>query len=80
MLTQLSPLSPLSSLGSAAVDAATAAATGGASTVASALLPSWSGRAVVIILGLLLIAAGIFSFDSTRKLVVEGTKAAAAAA
>jgi hypothetical protein len=35
---------------------------------------------VMIILGLLLIAAGIFSFDRTRELITSGVRTAAAAA
>lgn len=34
---------------------------------------------VIILLGLLLIAAGIFSFDKTRELVVSGVKTGAKA-
>jgi hypothetical protein len=34
-----------------------------------------SGNFVLIVIGLLLVAAGIFSFDKTRELVVSGTKA-----
>jgi hypothetical protein len=68
---------PVGTVVGAAAQTAANAVTGDSS---SSVLPSWGGRAVVIILGLLLIAAGIFSFDSTRKLVVEGTKTAAKAA
>lgn len=35
---------------------------------------------IMVILGLLLIAAGIFSFDKTRELVVQGAKTAKSAA
>lgn len=36
-------------------------------------------KAVIIIIGLLLIAVGLFSFDKTKNLVVQTAKAAAVA-
>ena len=60
-------------------------ATGATATAASALTgPSWLAsnlaKVTVIGLGLLLIAAGIFSFDKTRDIVVSAGKTAAEAA
>lgn len=36
-------------------------------------------KVVMILLGLLFIAAGIFTFDKTKEVLVQGTKAAIAA-
>lgn len=72
------PTLPDLSIGSAvgaAVDAATAAATVGHDP-ATETVPSLT-KYVIILLGLLLIAAGIFSFDKTKELIVAGGKAAA---
>jgi hypothetical protein len=57
-----------------------------ASAVASSLNPTAKflggsiANFVLIILGLLFIAAGIFSFDKTREVITKAGKAAAAAA
>jgi predicted metal-binding membrane protein len=46
--------------------------------------PSWlTGKLAqisIIVLGLLLIAAGVFSFDKTKELVLKGAKTAGAVA
>ena len=56
---------------STAANAATAVVTGGAVTSTTQLT-----KYVLIGLGVLLVAAGIFSFDKTRELVVSGGKVA----
>lgn len=79
----LDTLSMLSGIGSAA--SAVASPASAASSVASALTGSGTGstkltQAVMIGLGLLFIAAGIFSFDKTREILVAGGKTAVKAA
>lgn len=73
----LSGLSDLSGALSGASTTAASAATTAASTVAAST-PSWLtgslAQITLIILGLLLIAAGIFSFDKTKELVISGAK------
>lgn len=78
-LNTLRSLDPAAAVGNAAVGAASAVA-GAVSGSGTNSGPSYISRIVIIILGLMLIAAGIFSFDKTRELVVEGAKAAAVAA
>jgi hypothetical protein len=81
MLTSLDSLSSIGdALGSAASSAAKTAAsvaTGGASDL---VLGDKLTRGVVIVLGLLLVAAGLFSFEKTREIVVQAGKTAVAAA
>jgi hypothetical protein len=74
-------LDTLETLGAAAmgVESGSSANTGQqiANSVASS--PTYSS-VIIIIIGLLLLAAGIFSINKTREILVQGTKAAAAAA
>ncbi len=76
------PLLPnLPSLQGAASSAASAAGSAvSAVTNADSFLSGKETQIVLIILGMLLIAAGIFSFDKTRELVVKAGKAAGTAA
>lgn len=89
-LGALNPLSSLSSIdtaisavspeaGAVIAGANAGAAVSGAPT-SGGLFGVTLGRVVIILLGLLLIAAGIFSFDKTRELVVEAGRTAAEAA
>jgi len=83
-MTSLAPLNALEDLTSRASAVASSATSAASSAVsnAGAMLPTPSNltKAVMIILGLLLVAAGIFSFDKTKTFVVNAAKAGAAAA
>lgn len=75
----------LSSAASTAASAAGSAASAAGSAVSTGVQKALFGgltlsQIVIIVLGLLLIAAGIFSFDKTRELVVSAGKAAGKAA
>lgn len=82
MSTPLSPLSALSNLSPLGNSAPSTSQPMAAAPDTSG--PSWLSGSLaqisVILLGLLLIAAGIFSFDKTREIVVQATKTAAEAA
>ncbi len=69
--------SAVSNASSAVASAATSAASSVAGTAATAIFGIPLTNAVMIVVGLLLIAAGIFSFDKTRELIVKAGKAAA---
>lgn len=75
-LSALSALSPVGALGADSTKPTAAPATNSG--------PSWlNGKLAqisIILLGLLLIAAGIFSFDKAREVIVTGAKTAAEAA
>lgn len=78
-LTSLSSLSSLSNSASTAASAASTAASAASSAASffgSRTLADW----ILILLGLLLIAAGIFSFDKVRETIIEAGKTAAVAA
>lgn len=76
-LAPLPNLAGLQSAGSTAASAASAVASTAATVATGGLLGSGNlTKYVMILLGLLLIAAGIFSFDKTRELVVSATKTA----
>lgn len=81
MLGTLSQLAPLQTLEdnvstvAGAFESSAKAATSGIVGPVSTL-----EHYVIIILGLILIVAGLFQFDRTRELVVSGAKAAAGAA
>jgi LPXTG-motif cell wall-anchored protein len=82
-MATLPGLPNLPSIADAASSAATSVAQSAAQAADQATLGIFTGNTtkyVMIILGLLLIAAGIFSFDKTRELIVQGGKAAALAA
>lgn len=80
----LAELTPLEELGTIAADPVATVVATAASAVASnngsSILPSWATRVLVIVLGLLLVAAGIFSFDKVKTTIVEAGRAAATAA
>lgn len=83
----LNSLAPLAAIGTQAqsdISKSASAVSSNAANIATGGLWSLSTlsptRIVMVILGLLLIAAGIFSFDKTRELVVEGAKVAKTAA
>ncbi len=83
----MATLPPLPSLPgfSDLTDTATKAGAAAASAVDAVqnvgnFLDTKTSSIVMIVLGLLLIAAGIFSFDKTRELIVKGGKAAGAVA
>lgn len=82
MLSSLVGLASLTTIASSAGDAASAvvdaaaSATGAAADAVGQPLTKY----VVIAVGLLLIAAGIFSFDKTRELIVQAGKTAGKAA
>lgn len=75
----LSDLNPLTILNPAASGQAVGSAIGKA--VSAPVLGSGNPtltKYIIIGLGALLVAAGLFSFDKTRELVVQGAKAVAA--
>lgn len=78
------PLGTLDPLAALAALEAPAPASTPANQAAPATGPSWLStkysQVVVVVLGLLLIAAGLFSFDKTREVIVSGAKTAAKAA
>lgn len=82
-LQALNPLKPLSDFGQTIASVATAAgsaiASGAQMATGQKSTPSITGffaSNILVILGLLLIVAGLFSFDKTRELVVSSGKAA----
>lgn len=86
-LPSLGTAAALPALGAAApLGGSTAAspAQNSATSASAATGPSWLNGTVaqisVILLGLLLIGAGIFSFDKTRTIVIGAAKAGAALA
>lgn len=76
MLDALNSLNSLATLG--AVDN-TAPASGAATSSAPLWLSGKLAQVSLILLGLLFIAAGIFSFDKTREVIVQAGKTVAAA-
>jgi hypothetical protein len=78
-LTNFNPLSALMNVSPDPVD--NPANLPANQAAASSSGPSWLSGSLaqisIIVLGLLLIAAGIFSFDKTREIIVAGTKTAA---
>jgi hypothetical protein len=86
-LTELNPLLSLNPL-TAVSDAGNAAASAAASAALSAVTPAWltgnAAKYTVILLGMLFVAAGLFSFDKSREVILEtakqGAKGAAAVA
>lgn len=79
-MTSLAPLSAIDPFGSTAK-----AVTSAASAVSTAAQKTLFGgvtlsQAIVILLGLLLIGAGLFSMQKTREIIVQAGKTAAAAA
>lgn len=80
-LDSLPTLDQLGQAASAVSDAVSSAASGAASDGLTSLrFASSPTRIVMSILGLLLIAAGIFGFDRTREVITKSAAAAAAAA
>lgn len=83
----MTPFSPLASLPNLS-DAASAVETGASKAAAAVLTGGASvglggltlSGVVIIVLGLLLIGAGLFSMQKTREIIVQTGKAAAAAA
>lgn len=59
---------------SSLVSGAVSAATGGAANTIAGYLAQYLGRAIAILLGLLLIAAGVFSFDRVQTIAVGAGK------
>jgi predicted transporter len=83
-LTQLNSLDSLSDItgkvSSAVSDAASSAASSAVNTVSTGVtgwFANYGGRLVMIVLGLLLIGAGVFSFDKTREIAVRAGELAA---
>lgn len=82
MLSPLSPLAPLTSIDASTIGDIASAATSAASSAAGDAVSAGSqfffgvklSNLIIILLGLLLIAAGIFSFDKTRELVMPAVK------
>jgi len=83
-LQPLDSLDSLENLGSQAASTAGSAASAAVNVATGGLVGSGPipgpTQIVMIILGLIFIVAGLFSFDKTRDLVVKAGKAAAATA
>lgn len=76
-LSSLNPLTPLSSDTISTLENATGATIAGAAASGAS---AWLGRGIIIVVGLILIAAGVFSFDKTREVLVSAGKTAGKAA
>lgn len=86
-MTSLAPLSALDSIsssGSMAADAGSAVASAASAVSTSAQKFIFGGltlsQVIIILLGLMLIGAGLFSMQGTRAIILKTGKAAATAA
>lgn len=82
-LTPLTALGALPSLSPETQQSMSDAASSAASTVASVVTGGVSGlftvKNIMVLIGILLIAAGVFSFEKTKDVILTTAKGAAAA-